>query len=203
MVPVSDGEVFLSLLRTQRKSLSKVISDLLSVHIISTDRGQFSADCRRYPLANSQFFHRLPGVTRQIPSGFSLPVIGQSLRVTQAAGSPLEMAWSVGTALKLPGCFEGVLDGTAGGQGAKPASPRVMLTACSDDYTTSCSTALIRPPWRRSTPACSGSRSPTEATTGWWLPPTTPHQAWPSSSLRTTGRPHGLIPLSPSSSTWT
>jgi hypothetical protein len=60
VVPVSDGEVFLSLPRAPAQELFRVISNYFSVHIISTDRGQFSADDARYPRDNSQLIHRLP-----------------------------------------------------------------------------------------------------------------------------------------------
>ena len=42
-VPVSNGEVFLSLLRAPRKSPRLIISLFLDVHNLSTEYGQFSA----------------------------------------------------------------------------------------------------------------------------------------------------------------
>src|ERR1700733_3346229 len=86
---------------------------------------------------------------------------------------------------------------------AVDAHAPVMLAACSDDCTMSYSIALTRLRWRRSTPGCSGSRSLTRAPIGLSLPPTIGRQAWLSSSLRITGRPHGPMPEFPSSSTWT
>jgi hypothetical protein len=60
MVPVSDGEPFLSLQRAERKSLSRTISNSFYIHIISTDSLAFSAGCGRFPLHYSHHIHTQP-----------------------------------------------------------------------------------------------------------------------------------------------
>jgi hypothetical protein len=62
-VPVSNGEVFLSLRRAPRKILRLIIFLFLGVHNLSTEYAGFSAAEIIYPRINSQLIHRSPGVT--------------------------------------------------------------------------------------------------------------------------------------------